>query len=464
MNNKIVSGSTAIIPNELNKAGIHTLKNYLATHNVMGKVIGMRLELNVKWGEEDGELIIADDTRLNKAWPDLKAAIDSGARVAIMYHVEDKKEVMGEKFKDNRLLFEAIQKRVNKEIGNTVMDRVEEPLFMGNEAKEKLAQLKAGEIDVLLMQNVRLDESDRAMEKKNNLDLVQPLADVFDIMVDSGTGLMHRNAATNLGIKQLMREVGNDVVAGDIFVTDTAVLHRLINGFKQNPAGSVVLTAGAKIANTYDGKGKVLEEGKISLFKSFVDMGIGKIVVGGRMVNPFLVALGKSVGAIDVNPDEIDMARDILSSAAEKGTQIILPSEFLTVHKDDLDKVFDGEKVETMTEKDISEDRVQLDIGPAAAGEFARIVETSEFRLYNGPMGVFENPQFAEGTLAVAQAFANVSHGFGILGGGDTNAAIAPMLSTSTPNSEILSGGGAPFKFILEAGNLPTISAMISPQ
>lgn len=456
---------TSVIPNELNKAGISTLGNYLKENDMSGKTVGMRLELNVSFKvDENGGLVINDTKRIEKAWPDLKSALLSGANVAIMYHVEDKAKVNGSAFKDNSLIAEYLKKRIAQEIdSDLVFDRVEELKFVGSEAKEKLAALKQGKINVLLMQNVRLDEQDRKMEKKNDPALVSPLGEVFDAYVDCGTGLMHRNAASNNAIKGIMKSQGKAVIAGDLFVKDTSDLQKLINGFKSNPDKSVAILGGSKISNSYDEKGKVVEEGKIVILQSMLDLGIRNILIGGKMADPFMVAKGESIGAGRANEEDIKLAKEILVTAKEKGINIVLPVDFRTVHVDDMDgDLFKGVKTdfEIIQETTVSDGREKLDIGPETEKLFAKIINESEYRVFNGPMGVFENPKLAEGTLALATVFNEINHGFGILGGGDTNTALKKVMKSDTEHSKMLAGGGAPLTFISRAGNLETINLM----
>ncbi|MDD5456706.1 MAG: phosphoglycerate kinase [Candidatus Margulisbacteria bacterium] len=461
MNTKIIAGDKEIVKNELNKAGIPTLTNFLKQTDVAGKTIGMRLELNVAWAEKDGQLIIKDAGRIEKAWPDLKAAILAGANIAIMYHVEDKKKILGTSFKDNALIYDYISNKIAGEIGShIIVDRVKENKFAGDEAMEKLSLLKQSKINVLLLQNVRIDDVEREMEKKNKTDLVVQLADIFDVYVDCGTGLMHRNGATNLGIKLIMKALGKQVVAGDIFVKDTADLQRLINAFNEDPEHSIAFFAGAKIANTYDAKGKLVEAGKITILKSFIELGIKSIALGGKMVNPFLVAMGKSAGAAPVSEEEVELARQIIEAAEKNKVKLLIPTDFATVHKDELQAVFEGKPVNVKIEKEISADRFQVDIGPETAINYYGLVKSNLYRLWNGPMGVYEHESLATGTNMMGKAFKDATTGFGIFGGGDTGDSVKHIIDNDTPNTKKLAGGGGPMEFISCGGNLPTIEAM----
>lgn len=292
------------------------------------------------------------------------------------------------------------------------------------------------------------------MEKSNNKELVKNIADQLDLYVDCGTGLMHRYHASNHSLKKLMKIAGKPVIAGDIFIKGTDVLQKLINGFNEKPEKSLAIFAGAKIANT------AKEEGKIGILNSFINLGVKTIILGGKMVNAFLIAQGKSAGAIPVGEEEVKLAKQIIHKAKGKNITLVLPKDYITVAKSDLEKVFKGQSVPTKIEKNISSDRVQLDVGPATQKIHSDLVKNSEFRMWNGPVGVFENPLFAEGTNNLATAFQNAKSGLCVLGGGDTVAATKKIVPKDTKNTKRIVGGGAPMKFISEGGKLETIELM----
>lgn len=462
---KIISQKTSIELNELNLMDISTLGHSIALwpHLFVGKVIALRLELNVKWGEKDGQLIIADPARIEAALPDLIKVLKAGARVAVMYHVEDKSEILGTKFKDNTLIFEYLMKRVNAELGREVVAaRVEEYKFSGQEAVEKMQLLQSGEIEFLLLQNVRYDETDRELEKTNRVGLVEPLITYIGGYVDVGTGLMHREQATNLAIKQRLIQLNKPVFAGDLFVEEVAPLKKILDGFTSAPEKSIVFLGGSKIGNTYKDDGvTVKEEGKIVFLEQFARMGIAKIAIGGRMVLPFLVAGGKSVGAVEVAEKEVELASGILKIAKDN---IQMPVDYLTIDIKDFNRaVKQQEEVPYAVESEISKGRVQLDIGPKTRELYYQLVMDYSWRFYNGSMGVSENPLFALGTYEIIKALADVDYGFGGVGGGETFGDVqkSGYLPESTQYTFRIKGGGAPLKFISFQGELSAINAMI---
>ena len=450
----------AYAPNSLEAAGITTLTNYVAKHDLRGKTAFLRLELNVTFEIKDGQLAIKDDKRILKALPDLITLLKAGANVVIAYHVEDKANVAqtNDGCYNNRLICEALGRLLGNQVGRPIkIIRVEENQFWGKEAFEKVTGLEAGEADVLLLQNVRMNPDDRRAEKKNSPALVSGLVDAVDLVVDAATGVMHRVGATNVKIKQVTKAAGKPVIAGDIFIGEIDTLQRLINGMRENPAASVVAIGGSKIV----GDAKSDELGKIDVLKTFIAMGVGHILISGKMSLPFMVAKGWLIGSARVDEAEQEAATAILAAAHKAGTEIHIPRDFVTVALDDLDAALKKESVDYSVEANLQRGRIQLDIGPETQAIYEGIIHAATYGFVNGPAGLFENALFAKGTHAIARAISTRPQtGLFIVGGGDTGAAMGDILGKSTEFNVQLPGGGAPFTYIGKGGDLESINAM----
>ncbi len=477
-------------PNHLNKNGIRTFKNFILMNRewVKGKTIGIRVDWNLTFKLAKQSLRffakgyeVDSEKRMDISWTDVRTAVEAGMNVVLIYHVEDKNNIMGVTFKDNKMIFEKMKHRVEREFGKGVIkiDRVKSKKFAGIEALWKLRKVKQGKIRILLLQNIRINEKERMMEKKNQ-NLFPKMLDYLDVYMNAGFDFIHRVQWSNNFLVSAMKKLHKPVMASDSFVNSSAKLHVLHDAFLKYPERSVVVSGGTKIMGDPGGA----EMGKIDILRSFVDKGIKDICVGGKMALYFMKARGMKVGVPGLTLEEalaqgipqavwdkqkldpagIRAAIELLETAEQNGVNIIIPKDFRTVSWTELPNVFGGGKhiKDVHNVKEIADDQIYLDIGRESEELYAERIKAAEYRFFNGPMGVFENPQFAHGTDAIIKAFAEVTHGYGILGGGDTDSAIkkSRLLDHSTEYSILLTGGGAAMAYVIDGLALPSIKVL----
>ncbi|HAR63597.1 MAG: phosphoglycerate kinase [Candidatus Margulisiibacteriota bacterium] len=480
--NKIIqikegSGGNSKVLNPLNKAGIPTLLRYLNNYNITGKVVGYRPDYNVTWGAADNErgYKIKNAARIKQTMPDVTSIITAGGKPAIMFHIQDKGKINGVEFKDNLEVTEELALQlnayenfnknfyavvdgqpINPELAQgkkvVLIGRVEEEKFSGPEALKKLSELKAGKYDIVVMQNIRLNQDDRKAVGSNGTHIVEPLVPLLDVMVNDATSAWHRpKDPTMKSINEMMLEAGKHSVAGELYVTEGGSLQTLRTGFLTDPEHSVAIFGGAKVADEVNEKGKVTKEGKLTPILKIVELGIPNISLGGKMLNPILAALGKSIGAAKISQDELEGAQKILDACKQHKTSLILPEDYITVPENYFELQPEEKAKSLKIETEISEGRMQVDIGPKTRKNLEELIDKMNYWYWNGPMGVFEDPLLAKGTDTIIDALDNKKSGFGIAGGGDTNAAIEQNKGSDykgTPNNVVSTMGGAAMDFL----------------
>ena len=387
--------------------------------NVAGKKVLVRCDFNVPL--KDGQ--ITDENRLVAALPTIKKLIADGGKVILCSHLGKPK---GEPKPELSLAPVAV--RLSELLGQEVKFAADDNV-VGDNAKAAVAAMKDGE--VVLLQNTRY----RAEETKNGEAFSKELADLCDVFVNDAFGTAHRAHCSNVGVTEYV----DTAVVGYLMQKEIDFLGNAVN----NPERPMVaILGGAKVAD------------KLKVIDNLLEK-CDTLIIGGGMAYTFLKAQGLEVGKSLVDDEKIDYCKEMMAKAEKLGKNLYLPID--TTVADGFPNPIDAEiEVSGVAADAIPADKEGLDIGPATCEKFAEAVKTAKTVVWNGPMGVFENPILAKGTIAVAQALADTD-ATTIIGGGDSAAAVN-QLGFADKMTHISTGGGASLEF-LEGKDLPGVVA-----
>ncbi len=387
--------------------------------NVAGKKVLVRCDFNVPL--KDGQ--ITDENRLVAALPTIKKLISDGGKVILCSHLGKPK---GEPKPELSLAPVAV--RLSELLGQEVKFAADDNV-VGDNAKAAVAAMKDGE--VVLLQNTRY----RAEETKNGEAFSKDLASLCDVFVNDAFGTAHRAHCSNVGVTEYV----DTAVVGYLMQKEIDFLGNAVN----NPERPMVaILGGAKVAD------------KLKVIDNLLEK-CDTLIIGGGMAYTFLKAQGLEVGKSLVDDEKIDYCKEMMAKAEKLGKNLYLPID--TTVADGFPNPIDAEiEVSVVAANAIPADKEGLDIGPATCEKFAEAVKTAKTVVWNGPMGVFENPILAKGTIAVAQALADTD-ATTILGGGDSAAAVN-QLGFADKMTHISTGGGASLEF-LEGKDLPGVVA-----
>ena len=387
--------------------------------NVAGKKVLVRCDFNVPL--KDGQ--ITDENRLVAALPTIKKLISDGGKVILCSHLGKPK---GEPKPELSLAPVAV--RLSELLGQEVKFAADDNV-VGDNAKAAVAAMKDGE--VVLLQNTRY----RAEETKNGEAFSKDLASLCDVFVNDAFGTAHRAHCSNVGVTEYV----DTAVVGYLMQKEIDFLGNAVN----NPVRPfVAILGGAKVADKLNVINNLLEK-------------CDTLIIGGGMAYTFLKAQGLEVGKSLVDDEKIDYCKEMMAKAEKLGKNLYLPID--TTVADGFPNPIDAEiEVSVVAADAIPADKEGLDIGPATCEKFAEAVKTAKTVVWNGPMGVFENPILAKGTIAVAQALADTD-ATTIIGGGDSAAAVN-QLGFADKMTHISTGGGASLEF-LEGKDLPGVVA-----
>ena len=421
-----------------------------------GKTVLVRCDFNVPM--KDG--VITSDKRIVEALPTVKYLMDNGAKVILCSHMGKPHNIFTEGFGLTKKEKKAVEKlpeaeqaaakaeylakaassdkkkltlkpvcvRINELLGAEKVVFAED--IIGPDAKAKVAALKAGE--AVLLENTRF----YAREEKNDAEFAKELASYADIFVNDAFGAAHRAHASTAGVADYIPAVCGYLIQKEISVMGKAL---------QTPERPfVAILGGAKVAD------------KLNVIDNLLTK-VDTLIIGGGMAFTFAAAKGHGVGKSLLDESKLDYCREMMAKAEKNGVQLLLPVDNAVVENfpDPIDAPIEVEYVDS---DKIPADKEGVDIGPKTAKLFADAVLSAKTVVWNGPMGVFENPTLAKGTIAVAQALAD-SSAITIVGGGDS-AAACEQLGFASKITHISTGGGASLEF-LEGKDLPGVSCLL---
>ena len=386
--------------------------------NVKGKKVLVRCDFNVPL---DADLNITDENRLVAALPTIKKLIADGGKVILCSHLGKPK---GEPKPE--LSLAPVAKRLTELLGQEVKIAADANV-VGDNAKAAVAAMNDG--DVILLENTRY----RAEETKNGEAFSKELASLADVFVNDAFGTAHRAHCSNVGVTEFVK---GDCVVGYLMQKEIDFLGNAVN----NPERPfVAILGGAKVSS------------KISVIENLLDK-VDTLIIGGGMAYTFMAAHGEEVGKSLLEEDYEEYALKMEKKAEEKGVKLLIPVD--TVVADDFSN---DANFKVVGRGEIPADMEGLDVGPKTAELFADAIKGAKTVVWNGPMGCFEMPNFAKGTIAVAQAMADLEGATTIIGGGDS-AAACNQLGFGDKMTHISTGGGASLEF-LEGKDLPGVVA-----
>ena len=382
--------------------------------DVKGKKVFCRVDFNVPM--ENGE--ITDETRIVAALPTIQYLVAEGAKVILASHLGRPKGKVVEELRLNPVA-ERLSELLALPIKKT--DQV-----IGGEVTRETADLKSGE--VLLLENVRFNPG----EEKNDPELSKAFAGTADLYINDAFGAAHRAHASTAGIAQYL-----PAAAGFLMEKELNTLGRAMEA-PERPFTAII--GGAKVKDKID----------------VIDNLIGKVdnlLIGGGLAYTFIKALGYEVGNSLLEEDKVALAKSFIDKAEKAGTRLVLPKDVVVA-----DNFANDANTRTVNIDGIPSDWEALDIGPETAKAFRHIILQSKLVIWNGPMGVFEMPTFANGTKAVAEALADADEAMTIIGGGDSAAAIEKFGLAASVN-HVSTGGGASLE-LMEGKILPGVAAL----
>ena len=388
--------------------------------NAKGKKVLVRCDFNVPLKEG----VITDENRINAALPTIQKLINDGAKVILCSHLGKPKNGPEAKFS-----LAPVAVRLSEKLGKEVVFAADDTV-VGENAKAAVAAMNDG--DVVLLENTRF----RAEETKNGEAFSKDLASICEMYVNDAFGAAHRAHCSTVGVTAFVEEAAVGYLMGK-------ELKYLGNAVEAPERPFVTILGGAKVAD------------KLNVIENLLNKA-DTLIIGGGMAYTFLAAQGYGVGNSLLDESKIDYCKDMLAKAEEKGVKILLPVDVVTAAG--FPNPIDAPIETAVYAADaIPADVEGLDIGPKTAELYAEAVKSAKTVVWNGPMGVFENPTLAKGTIAVAKALAETD-AVTIIGGGDSAAAVN-TLGFGDKMTHISTGGGASLEF-LEGKALPGIEAV----
>ena len=409
--------------------------------DVAGKKVLLRCDFNVPQDKATGA--ITDDKRIRAALPTIQYLLDQGAAVIACSHLgkpvatfdsyvkkqaekgKDPASITEEEWKKSlaKLSLAPVAKRLSELLGQEVIMAAD---VVGPDATAKAAALQPGQI--MLLENTRFEKG----ETKNDPELAKKMASMAEVYVSDAFGAVHRAHASTAGVAAYLPAVSGFLIQKEL---------EIMGGALANPKRPLVaILGGSKVSS------------KIGVINNLLDIA-DTIIIGGGMAYTFVKAMGGTVGTSLLEADRLDYCNEMMAKAKEKGVKFLLPVDTLCAAEFSADAK--PELVDTMA---IPADRMGMDIGPKTIQQFSDAVKDAGTVIWNGPMGVFEFPAFAEGTRAVAKALAETD-AITIVGGGDSAAAVA-QLGYADKMTHISTGGGASLEF-LEGKELPGVACLL---
>lgn len=388
-----------------------------------GKKVLVRVDFNVPI--KNG--VISDDNRIVAALQTIKYIIEHGGKAILLSHL-------------GRVKSDADKKELTlKPVAERLSELLEKPVTFvpeneGKEVEDAVAAMKNGE--VIVLENTRFQDIDNDFgkrESKNDPTLGEYWASLGDVYVNDAFGTAHRSHASNTGIATAMKAAGKLAAAGYLMEKEIKFLGNAVS----NPVHPfVTILGGAKVSD------------KIGVITNLIPKS-DHILIGGGMAYTFLAAQGHKIGKSLFEEDKVELAKELLAKAGDK---IVLPVDHVAATE------FSNDATHEVVDIDIPDNEMGLDIGPKTVEKFKEILKDAKTVVWNGPMGCFEMPNYAEGTLEVGRALANLTDAITIIGGGDSTAA-AKQLGIAPKITHISTGGGASLNY-LEGKELPGIACI----
>lgn len=406
--------------------------------NLRGKRVFVRVDYNVPLEEKDGEMVVSDDTRIRETLPTLRLLTEQGAKSILAAHLGRPKGK-----REESMSLRPVAKKLADLLGRPVAF-VDD--CIGEKVEKTAGALQPG--DVLLLENVRYYPEEEA----NDAAFAEKLAKVAEVYVNDAFGAAHRAHASTEGVARVVAKRGSQCAAGLLMERELKFLGDELD----KPARPfVVILGGAKVSDKIQVIDRLLEKADA-------------LLIGGAMAYTFRLAQGQKTGKSLVEPDKTDVAKAALAKAKQRGVKFLLPVDDVVavpVKTDKLDKkgkpVTDYQQVRVNAEPNDPDDAAGLDIGPVTVKAYTAEVAKAKTILWNGPMGLFEDKRFADGTNAVARAVAEVTEKQGaksIIGGGDSVKALNKA-KLGDKVTFMSTGGGASLEF-LEGRELPGVAAL----
>jgi len=390
----------------------------LSTIDVAGKRVFLRCDLNVPLKEG----VIKDDGRIKASLPTIQLLLEKGASLVIAAHLgRPKGEAKPE------LSLAPVAQRLSELLGREVKFTGE---VTGAGVTTAAESLQVGEI--LLLENIRFSAAETSKEESERAAFAGELAQLADFYVGDGFGAVHRKHASVFDLPKLLPHAAGILVAAEV-----QVLKKLTQN-PERPYG--VVLGGAKVSD------------KLGVIENLLGK-VDVLAIGGGMVFTFLKAQGKEIGTSLVEVEMLDVVKGLIATAEKNGVKLVLPTDIVVA------PAFAQDATPTLVSADaIPADQMGLDIGPVSAAAFAAEIVKCKTVFWNGPMGVFEFPNFAAGTKVVAQALTEVT-GISVVGGGDSAAAVRALGFADSQFGYISTGGGASLEY-LEGKELPGLKAL----
>ena len=387
--------------------------------DVAGKKVLLRCDFNVPQDKETGA--ITSDKRIVAALPTIRYLLEKKAAVIACSHLGKPKGEWKAK-----LSLAPVAQRLSELLGQEVIFARD---IVGEDAKAKAAALQGGQI--MLLENLRFEPG----EEKNDPAFAKALADMADIYVSDAFGTVHRAHASTAGVANYLPAVSGFLIQKEL---------EIIGGALANPKRPLVaVLGGSKVSS------------KIGVINNLLELA-DTVIIGGGMAYTFAKAQGGQIGTSLLEEDWVDYANEMIQKAADQGVKLLLPVDNVCAAEYSADA-----KPEVYPAGKIPADRMGMDIGPETRKLYAQAIQGAGTVIWNGPMGVFEFPAFAEGTRAVAQALAD-SDAITIIGGGDSAAAVQQM-GFADKMTHISTGGGASLEF-MEGKELPGVAALMDKE
>ena len=391
--------------------------------SLAGKRVIVRCDLNVPL--KDG--VITDDGRVRASLPTLNALIHQGARVVVCSHLG-----RPEGAPDAKYSLAPVAQRLSELLGKPVAFALD---TVGESAHDAVAALEDG--DVAVIENLRFNPGETAKDDAQRRAFAEELADLGDVLVSDGFGVVHRKQASVYDLAEILPSAAGLLIAAELDVLDRLT---------ENPERPyTVVLGGSKVSDKL---------GVISHLLPRVD----RLLIGGGMLFTFLAAQGHKVGASLLEADQLDTVTQYMATAEESGVEIVLPTDVVVASKFGADAEHVVTPADSIEETPFGAAGLGLDIGPDTAARFAEVIRDSRTVFWNGPMGVFELAPFAAGTKTVAQALTEVD-GLSVVGGGDSAAAVRQLGFQDDQFGHISTGGGASLEF-LEGKKLPGLEVL----